>query len=102
MTGGESRHKDVGLRTFDGIVVDTRVDGLQDVVGTEAERTDIQGGIRNEAEQMGGVLDHDGGGFIDSLPDLPQKLFNMSLAVALRPRFLAMLLISSRMPFRSW
>ena len=54
MAGGESRHKDVGFGAFDDIVLDAGVDGFQDVVGTEAERADIEGGIRNEAEQMGG------------------------------------------------
>ena len=69
MERGESRHKDVGFGAFDSIVVDTGVDGLQDVVGTEAERADIQGGIGDEAEQLGGVLDGDGGGFVDPLPE---------------------------------
>ena len=70
MTRGERRHKDVGLGAFDSIVLDTGVDGFQNVVGTEAERTEIEGCIGNEAEQMGGVLNGDGGGFVDALPKL--------------------------------
>ena len=97
----ESRHKDVGLGAFDGIVLDTGVDGLQDVVGTEAENADIESGIGDEAEQMGGVLDGDGGGLLIRSPNLPQKLFNINLAVALRPGFLAILATSSRMPSRA-
>ena len=69
MTGGESRHKNVGLGAFDGIVFDAGVDGFQDIVGTEAERADIQGGIGDEAEQMGGVFHSDSGGFVDPLPE---------------------------------
>ena len=102
MTGGESRHKDIGLGAFDSIVLDTGVDGLQNVVGTEAERTEIEGSIGDETEQMGGVFDRDGGGFVDPLPEFAQKLFSMSLTVVLRPGFLAMLAMSSRMPSRSW
>ena len=101
MTGGESRHKDIGLGAFDGIVLDTSVDSFQDIVGAKTERTEIEGSIGDEAEQMGGVFDSHGGGFVDPLPEFPQKLFSMSLAVALRPGFLAMLAMSSRIPSRS-
>ena len=69
MTGGESCHKNIGLGAFDGIVLDTGVDSFQDVVGTEAERTEIEGSIGDEIEQMGGVFDSDGGGFVDPLPE---------------------------------
>ena len=69
MTRGESRHKNVGLGAFDGIVLDTGVDGLQDVVDTEAESADVESGIGDEAKQMGGVLDGDGGGFVDTLAE---------------------------------
>ena len=69
MAHGESRHKDIGLGAFDGIVLDTGVNGLQDVVGTKAERTEIEGSIGDEIEQMGGVFDSDGGGFVDPLPE---------------------------------
>ena len=41
-------------------------------------------------------------GLLIRSPNLPQKLFSMSLAVALRPGFLAMLAMSSRIPSRSW
>ena len=70
MTRRESRHKDIGLGAFDGIVLDTGVDSLQDVVGTETESTEIESRIGDEIEQMGGVLDSDGGGFVDPLPKL--------------------------------
>ena len=69
MARGESRHKDVGLGAFDGIVLDAGVNSFQDVVGTEAESADIESGIGDEAEQMGGVLDGDGGGFVDTLTE---------------------------------
>ena len=69
MAGGESRHKDVGLGAFDRIVLDTSVNGLQDVVGAEAEGANVEGGIGNESEQMGGALNSDGGGFVDSLAE---------------------------------
>ena len=70
MARGESRHKDIGLGSFDGIVLDTGVNGFQDVVGTETERTEIESRIGDEIEQMGGVLDSDGGGFVHPLPKL--------------------------------
>ena len=69
MTGGESRHKDIGLGAFDSIVLDTGVDGLQNVVGTEAERAEIEGSIGDEVEQIGGVLNGDSGGFVDPFPE---------------------------------
>ena len=50
MARGEGHHKDVGLGAFDGIVLDTGVNGLQDVVGTEAESADIKSGIGDQAE----------------------------------------------------
>ena len=73
MARSESRHKDVGLGAFDGIVLDTGVNGLQDVVGTEAESADIESSIGDESEQMGGVLDSDGGGFVDTLAEFAQE-----------------------------
>ena len=60
VTRGEGHYEDVGFGDFDGILLDAGVDGLQDVVGTEAEGADIEGGIGDETEQMGGVLDGDG------------------------------------------
>ena len=54
MARSESRHEDIGLGAFDGIVLDAGIDSLQDVVGTEAESADVEGGIGDEAEQMGG------------------------------------------------
>ena len=65
VTGGEGRHKDIGLGAFDRIVIDTGVDSLQDVVGAQSESADVEGGIRDQTEQMGRVLD--GGGFVDPL-----------------------------------
>ena len=67
MTGGEGRHKDIGLDAFDRIVMDTGVDSLQDVVGAQSESADVEGGIRDQTEQMVRVLDGDGGGFVDPL-----------------------------------
>ena len=69
VTRGEGRYEDVGFGDFDGILLDAGVDGLQDVVGTEAEGADIEGGIRDETKQMGRVLDGDGGGFVDTLAE---------------------------------
>ena len=69
MTGSESRHKDIGLGAFDSIVLDTGVDSFQDIVGTEAERAEIEGSIGDEIEQIGGVLNGDSGGFVDPLPE---------------------------------
>ena len=84
MARGESRHKDIGLGAFDGIVMDTGVNGLQDVVSEEAESTDVEGGVGDEAEQMGGVLDGDGGGFVDPLaeftPETVEHQFGCGLA----------------------
>ena len=57
VTRGEGHYEDVGFGDFDGILLDAGVDGLQDVVGTEAEGADIEGGIGDETKQMGGVLD---------------------------------------------
>ena len=45
------------------------VDSFQDIVGTEAERAEIKGSIGDEIEQIGRVLNGDGGGFVDSLPE---------------------------------
>ena len=90
--------------------MDAGVNGLQDVIGAEAESADIESSIGDEAEEMGGVLDGDGGGFVDPLveftPETMEKrkknekkrkiqrgkkrvnyLFSISLAVALRPGF---------------
>ena len=75
MARGESRHKDIGLGAFDGIVMDIGVNGLQDVVSAEAESTDVEGGVGDEAEQMGGVLDGDGGGFVDPLAEFTPEAF---------------------------
>ena len=87
MTRGESRHKDIGLGAFDGIVLDIGVDSLQDVVGTETERTEIESRIGDEIEQMGGVLDSDGGGFVHPLaklaPETVQHQFGGSLATGI-------------------
>ena len=84
MARGESRHKDVGFGAFDGIVLDTGVNGLQDVVGTEAESADIESSIGDEPEQMGRGLDSDGGGFVDMLdklaPETVQHQFGSGLA----------------------
>ena len=105
MARGESCYEDVGFGPFDGILLDASVDGLQDVVGTEAEGADIEGGIRDEMmirlNKWAGSLTVTVVGLLTRLPNLPQKLFSMSLAVALRPGFLAMLAMSSRMPSRS-
>ena len=70
MARGERRHKDIGLGAFNGIVLDTGVDGLQNVVGTETEGTEIESRIGDQAEQMGGVPDSDSGGFVHALPKL--------------------------------
>ena len=75
MERGESRHKDSALGAFDGIVLDTGVNGLQDVVGAEAESADIESGIGDEAEQMGGVWTVTVVGLLIRSPNLPQKLF---------------------------
>ena len=87
MACGESRHKDVGFGAFDGIVLDTGVDSLQDVVGTETESADIESSIGDQAEQMGGVPDSDGGGFVDTLaklaPETVQHQFGGSLATGI-------------------
>ena len=83
MTGGESCHKNVGLGAFDGIVLDTGVDGFQDVVGTEAERAEIEGGIGDEAEQLGRVLNGDGRGFVDPLPEFAPEAVQHELGSGL-------------------
>ena len=84
MARGESCYEDVGFGPFDRILLDAGVDGLQDVVGTEAEGADIEGGIRDETKQMGRVLDGDGGGFVDTLaefaPEAVQHQLGGSLA----------------------
>ena len=69
MTGGEGGYENIGLGAFDSIVLDTGVDRFQNVVRAKAERAEIEGSIRDEVEQMGGVVNSDGGGFIDSLPE---------------------------------
>ena len=69
MTRGESCYEDVRFGPFDRILLDAGVDGLQEVVGTEAESADIESGIGDETEQMCGVLDGDGGGFVDTLAE---------------------------------
>ena len=74
MTGGEGRHKDIGLGAFDRIVIDTGVDSLQDVVGAQSESADVEGGIRDQTEQMGRVLDGVVVGLLIRSPNLAQKL----------------------------
>ena len=69
MTGSESCYENIGLGPFDSIVVDAGVNGFQDIVGAKAEGAEFEGGIRDESEQIGGVLNGDGGGFVDSLPE---------------------------------
>ena len=69
MTGGESGYENVGLGAFGSIVLDTGVDSFQDIVGAKAERAEIEGSIGDEIEQIGGVLNGDGGGFVDPLPE---------------------------------
>ena len=87
MARGESRHKDIGLGAFDGIVLDTGVNGLQDIVGTEAERADVESGVGDEAEQVGGILDGDGGGFVAPLaefaPEAVEHQFGCGLATGI-------------------
>ena len=83
MARGESRHKDIGLGAFDGIVLGTGVNGLQDVVGAEAESADIEGSVGNEIEQMGGVFDSDGGGFVDPLPEFASETVQHQLGGSL-------------------
>ena len=84
MARGESRHKDIGLGAFDGIFLDTGVNGFQDVVGTETEGTEIESRVGDQAEQMSGVPDSDGGGFVDPLaklaPETVQHQFGRGLA----------------------
>ena len=102
MARGEGCHKDVGLGAFDGIVLDTGVNGFQDVIGTEAESADIESGIGDESEQWAGLWTVTVVGLLIRSLNLPQKLLSINLAVALRPGFLAMLAMSSRMPSHSW
>ena len=66
MTGGESRHENIGLGHFDRVLFDTLKDGLQDVVSTQAESSDIESRIGDQCEQMRRVLDGDRGGVIQS------------------------------------
>ena len=74
MTRGESRYKDVGFGPFDRILLDAGVDSLTDVVGTEAESADFG----DETKQTGGVLDGDGGGFLDTLAEFAPKAVQRS------------------------
>ena len=87
MACGESCYEDVGFGPFDRILLDAGVDSLQDVVSTEAESADIESGIGDETEQMGRVLDGDGGGFVDTLaefaPDPVQHQLGVSLATGI-------------------
>ena len=99
---GETCYEDVGFGPFDRILLDAGVDDLQDVVGTEAESADIESGIGDETGKWAGSLTVTVVGLLARSPNLPQKLFSISLEVALRPGFLAILEISSRMPSRSW
>ena len=78
MTRGESRYKDVGFGPFDRILLDAGADSLTDVVGTEAESADVESGIGDETKQMGGVLDGDGGGFLDTLAEFAPKAVQRS------------------------
>ena len=86
MARGESRHKDVGFGAFDGIVLDAGIDGLQDVVGAEAEGADVEGSIGDETEQMGGVLDGDGGGFVGPLPEFAPEAVEHQFGCGLATR----------------
>ena len=83
MTRGESRFEDVGFGPFDRILLDAGVDGLQDVVGTEAEGAEIDSSIGDETEQMGRVLDGDGGGFVDTLAEFAPEAVEHQLGGSL-------------------
>ena len=65
-TCGESRHENIGLGPFDRVLFDTVKDGLQDVVSTQAESSDIESRSGDQCEQMRRVLDGDRGGVIQS------------------------------------
>ena len=84
MARGESCYEDIGFGAFNSIVLDTGVNGLQDVVGTEAEGADIESSVGDETEQMGGVPDSNSRWFVDTLaefaPETVQHQFGGSLA----------------------
>ena len=65
----KAANEDVGFGPFDRNFLDAGVNGLHEVVGTEVESIDVEGGIRGQTDQMGRVLDGDGGGFVDTLAE---------------------------------
>ena len=83
MACGESWYEDVDFGPFDPILFDAGVHGFQDVVGTETEGADIEGGIRDETKQMGRVLDCDGGGFVDTLAEFAPEAVQHELGGSL-------------------
>ena len=88
MTGGERCYENIGLGAFDSIVVDTSVNSFQDVVGAKAEHTEFEGSIRDEMEQISRVLDSDGGGFVDPLPEFAPEAVEHELGGSLATRVL--------------
>ena len=98
MARGESRHKDVGLGAFDGIVLDTGIDASK-MSSVQRRRVLISRAASvMRLNKWAGSLTVTVVGLLIRSPNLPQKLFSISLAVALRPGFLAMLAMSSLVP----
>ena len=64
MTGGEGGYEDIGLGAFDRIVIHTGVHGFQNVVGAQSQSTDVEGSIRQQAEQESWIFHSNGGGLV--------------------------------------
>ena len=83
MARGEGRHKDVGLGAFDGIVLDTGIDASK-MSSVQRRRVLISRAASvMRLNKWAGSLTVTVVGLLIRSPNLPQKLFSISLAVEL-------------------
>ena len=102
VTGCEGGYEDVDASVVGLIVLEVSVNDFESFIVGDSALMYVTEGVGDQSEEMGGVVDHGGGGLCRFSPNLPEKLLSMSLAVALRPGFLRMRLVSSLMPSFSW
>ena len=83
MARGEGRHKDVGLGAFDGIVLDTGIDASK-MSSVQRRRVLISRAASvMRLNKWAGSLTVTVVGLLIRSPNLPQKMFSISLAVEL-------------------
>ena len=94
MTGSESGHEDIDRSVVGLILLEVSVDDFERVIVGESDLAYVVEGVGDQGKELMRCVD----GFSGFSPNLPQKLFSMSLAVALRPGFLTIRLGSRSIP----